>query len=162
MRLAFFDLDGTLTKIDTFVPYCLISLFFRPWRIFTTKFIMKQYSSLLSGRIGRQQLKEAFVKAFLWGSTKKNILRVNRIFLGLFMPLIIRKSMLRKAREHQRCGDRVYIVSASPDIYLEPFISLWRFDGLICTNLEWRQGRLTGRILGRNCRGQEKAKRIQG
>ena len=32
---------------------------------------------------------------------------------------------------------------------------------MICTVLEWEDGYLTGKIMGRNCQGEKKARRIQ-
>jgi phosphatidylglycerophosphatase C len=75
--------------------------------------------------------------------------------------MIIRKQILNRLRQHQAKGDQVHIVSASPDIYLHALVSQWGLDGLICTNLEWQDGRMTGRILGKNCRGEEKARRMK-
>lgn len=161
MALAFFDLDRTLTKIDTFIPYCLIALLHRPTRIFAIKPVLKGCICFLRGEMQRQELKEAFIGTFLGGAGRDEIARWNKVFLGFILPLIIRKEILKKVWQHQQNGDRVYIVSASPDIYLEPLAGQWAIDGVICTNLEWKTGRLTGRILGKNCRGEKKARRIR-
>jgi len=161
MALAFFDLDGTLTKFDTFIPYCLLSLLYRPQQIFALNSLLKEFINFFRGRIERQDLKEAFLVAFLEGARRNEIDRWNKIFLHFFMPWIIRKEVLEIVRQHQQDGDRVYMVSASPDIYLEPLSRLWKLDGVICTVLEWKDGYLTGRILGRNCQGEEKARRIR-
>jgi len=160
MPLAFFDLDGTLTKYDTLFAYCLIVLLRRPWRILGIKFLIKGCCQFLRGNIGRDQLKEAITFAFLRGLTKKDIGCINKSFLAFVLPLNTRGTIYTRMREHQSQGYRVFIVSASPDIYVESIAKHWNLEGAICTTLEWKNGRLTGRLMGRNCRGEEKAKRI--
>lgn len=64
--------------------------------------------------------------------------------------------------QHQQRGDIVYIVSASPDVYVHVIAERLNVSGLMCTRLEWQNGILTGRILGKNCRSEEKEKRICG
>ena len=161
MALAFFDLDGTLTRFDTLAPYCLIALVHRPRRMLALKDVLKASVGFSRGVIDRQQWKEAFITVFLEGATKPQIARWNRLFLRYVLPLMLRKQILRKLRKHRDGGDRVYIVSASPDIYLDALVGQWRLDGRICTELEWKHDRLTGKISGRNCRGEEKARRLK-
>jgi HAD superfamily hydrolase (TIGR01490 family) len=161
MALAFFDLDETLTKFDTFIPYCLLSLLYRPRRVFTLKPLLKACINFFRGRIERQDLKEAFLAAFLEGARRNDIELFNRGFFRFILPWIIREEMIEKMRLHKQAGDRVYLVSASPDVYLDTLASQWRLDGVICTKLEWKNGLLTGKILGKNCKGEEKARRIQ-
>ncbi len=161
MALAFFDLDGTLTKIDTFVPYGVTALIHRPWRMFRVATVIRGLISLLIGQIDSQSFKETLISVFLGGATREDIARWNKMFFRKVFPPLLRQRLLLRARQHQKSGDRVFIVSASPDIYLEPFVKQWRFDGLICTRLEFKERRLSGKILGRNCRGDEKARRIR-
>jgi phosphatidylglycerophosphatase C len=161
MALAFFDLDGTLTKIDTFVPYCVTALIHRPWRIFRVAAVIRGLVRFMKGDIDSQSIKETLVSVFLGSAAREDIDRWNKIFLRWVLPALLRQTLLLRARQHQERGDRIFIVSASPDIYLEPIVKQWRFDGLICTRLEFKARRLSGKILDRNCRGEEKARRIR-
>lgn len=77
------------------------------------------------------------------------------------LPLIRRREIFEILRKHQAVGNRVYIVSASLDIYLKPLADMWQLDGVICTKAECENGCLSGKISGKNCRGEEKAKRIK-
>lgn len=161
MAIAFFDFDGTLTWVDSFIPYCLLSLFHRPQRVLAMKPVLKGCLDFWRGKIQRQELKEIFLKAFLGDAKREDVERWNKVFLNFVIPRILKGQMLMRARGHQRAGDKVYIVSASPDIYLEPLIRELSLDGVICTTLEWKDRSLTGRILGKNCRGEEKARRVR-
>lgn len=161
MALAFFDVDGTLTRVDTFTSYCMLTLFYRPRRVFALRSLLKACIDFYRGRIQGQELKESFLNAFLGGARRHEIERWNKIFFRFVFSRIIRGEMFEKLQQHKEAGDRVYLVSASPDIYLEPLARKWRLDGAICTVLEWEDDILTGRIVGRNCRGEEKARRIK-
>jgi len=161
MALAFFDLDGTLTRFDTFVPYCLLSLFYRPRRVFALKPLLKACINFFRGRIDRQDLKETFLVAFLEGARRNDIELFNREFFRFILLWIIREEMIEKMRLHKQAGDQVYLVSASPDVYLDTLAREWKLVGVICTKLEWKNGLLTGKILGKNCRGHEKGVRIR-
>lgn len=161
MALVFFDLDGTLTRLDTFIPYCLIALLHRPKRILAIKHVLIGLIRSVRGQITQHKLKEAFILTFLKGLGEREIRQINKVFLCLFIPSIVRKESLKKLRKHQLNGDQVFIVTASPDIYVQELSRQWQLNGTICTNLQWKKGRLTGSILGRNCRGEEKERRIR-
>src|SRR5205823_895534 len=63
---------------------------------------------------------------------------------------------------HQREGHEIVIVSASLDVYLNEVARLLDVEHALCTSLERDEGGLcTGRMLGGNCRGPEKAKRLR-
>jgi hypothetical protein len=55
----------------------------------------------------------------------------------------------------------VVLVSASLGVYLHPLGDLLEVDAVLCTELEESSGILTGKLIGQNCRGVEKAVRIQ-
>jgi phosphatidylglycerophosphatase C len=68
-----------------------------------------------------------------------------------------------RARDHLERGHGVVVVSASPSIYLEPLAERLGFDAVLATRLEVDgSGRITGRMLGGNCRGPEKVARLEG
>jgi len=122
---------------------------------------LKASARLLGKKAETGGVKQAFIRAFLGNATRNQSAQWNRIFRRAVLPLITRNGVLERIRRHQREGARVFIVSASPDLYLEPIVTLWGFDGLISTRLEWKDDRLTGRIIGKNCKGAEKARRIK-
>jgi phosphatidylglycerophosphatase C len=52
-------------------------------------------------------------------------------------------------------------VSASPDIYLQHVARELGFDGLICTEMQVQDARLTGRLQTPNCHGEQKVLRLK-
>ena len=70
--------------------------------------------------------------------------------------------MRRRHDWHRQAGHRVVIVSASPTVYLDAAGRRLGVDAVLATELEvGADGRLTGRLAGPNCRGEEKVKRLQ-
>ena len=68
---------------------------------------------------------------------------------------------MNRLRWHQAQGHVVILVSASLSPYLEPLGDLLEVDAVLCTELETDGETFTGSILGANCRGPEKVRRIQ-
>jgi phosphatidylglycerophosphatase C len=70
--------------------------------------------------------------------------------------------MRRRLDWHRRAGHQIVIVSASPTLYVEPTGRRLGVDAVLATELEvGSDERLTGKLSGRNCRGDEKATRLR-
>ena len=68
---------------------------------------------------------------------------------------------MSRLRWHQREGHTVAFVSASLGCYLRPLAERLGVEHVLCTELEVGTGdRLTGRMMGSNCRGQAKVDRL--
>lgn len=75
------------------------------------------------------------------------------------LPVLVRPVAADRIQWHKDRGDRVAVVSASLDAYLHPWCRTAGLD-VICTVLEVRGDRLTGRYVDGDCCGREKARRI--
>jgi phosphatidylglycerophosphatase C len=87
--------------------------------------------------------------------------RLGAEYAGSVLPAKVRPSALERIAWHQARGDQVVIVSASLDLYLAPWSASRGLD-CICSTLEERGGRLSGRYVGGDCAGREKVRRIRG
>ncbi len=69
--------------------------------------------------------------------------------------------MVERIRWHQDEGHEVVIVSASLRAYLDPVVEHLGLDGVCAVELEVDEdGRLTGAMVGPNCRGPQKVVRL--
>ncbi len=75
------------------------------------------------------------------------------------LPLLLRREALRTIRDHIENRTRVVVVSASPLNWVKPWCDQYNID-CIATCLEIKDDKLTGKISGRNCSGQEKVNHI--
>jgi HAD superfamily phosphoserine phosphatase-like hydrolase len=71
----------------------------------------------------------------------------------------LRPAALQRLRLHQERGDRVLLCSASPRMLLQPLADHLGVE-LIATELVKREGQWQPQLLGPNCKGPEKVRRL--
>ena len=76
------------------------------------------------------------------------------------LPKMLRTTLVEEMRRARQNGETVVVVSASADIWLRPFCTQEGFE-LLCTELEFLEGKFTGQFTTPNCKGPEKVLRIQ-
>lgn len=157
--VAVFDFDGTLTRRDSLLPFFRIAV--GQWRFYWGLLMM---SPALLGYILKLipnwRAKEAMLTYFLEGLTQEKLQQLSQDFANQKLPKLLRTEALQRLRWHQSQGHQTLLVSASLEAYLLPFALTMGFDQIIGTQLEIQNSRLTGRILGKNCYGLEKVKRL--
>jgi phosphatidylglycerophosphatase C len=154
--VAAFDFDGTITHRDTLVPF-LRRL--RGLPRFTGGFI-QALPAALTAPDRREAYKAAVFQQLLTGVPAED-LAASAVDYGRELPAQFRPDMVERIRWHQEAGHEVVIVSASLRAYLDPVVEHLGLDGVCAVELEVADdGRLTGRMVGPNCRGPEKVVRL--
>lgn len=157
MTYAFFDFDGTITTGDSFMP-------FLRHQLGPGKFALKmlQLSPVLAAYglklMANQRAKEKVLEATVKGKMEMEILRAAEEF---FPQLKLLPAGLAKLKEEQAAGRRCVLVSASPELFLRTWADKLGFQQVIATRLEIANGLLTGKLVGANCYGPEKVRRIE-
>jgi len=158
-NLALFDFDGTITKDDTlkeFIKYAVGKQNYYKGILFLTPMLLLYLFKI----IPNYKAKEKLIKYFFedWNSQKfKDIARKYSL---TEIDTIVYPSALEKIQWHKDNGDKIVIVSASIDFWLEPWCKKHKLD-LLSTKLEIKNNRVTGKFLGNNCYGSEKAIRVK-
>ncbi len=156
--VAAFDVDGTLTIGDCVTPFLRRAAGRRLW---TT--LLRHPLALVASAAhrDRDRLKELACSA-LRGIEATEIEQLGRAFAREVGEERMRDDTVARLRRHRELGHTVILASASLDPYLMPLGSSLGVDAVVCTVLEQGlDGRLTGRLVGANCRGAEKARRVQ-
>ena len=158
-RLALFDLDGTLTSKDTFLEFIR---FVKGDRSFVFGMVMNSPVLVLYklGLYPNWKAKERVLTYFLKGMYAEEVRMLGDRFAETQMNRYLKKAGLDKLNEHIESGDDVYIVTASCEEWVCPWVKNVGIQA-ICTRLEKMDGKLTGKILGKNNYGPEKAVRIR-
>ena len=161
-RIAIFDLDGTLTWRDTLVPFLLSCFCARPQRLIRLwRLPGTVLGYLLSGR-DRGVLKARLIQLTLGGDRRADVEAWAQQFVAR-MPArgFFRPAALAALEEHRRAGDRLVLLSASPDIYVPLIGRLLHVTQTICTEVSWRGDRLDGTLRSANRLGEEKLRVLE-
>jgi HAD superfamily hydrolase (TIGR01490 family) len=157
--VAVFDFDGTITRRDSTAAFCRAEFGSRlPLAILRAAPWLAGYPV---GRVGRQRLKEALLTPLLGGRPETEVRARAADWAARRLPGMVRPAALERLRWHQAQGHRVVLASASLELLLEPWARSAGVHDVLATRLEVRDGRLTGRIAGRNCYGPEKVARLR-
>jgi phosphatidylglycerophosphatase C len=155
--VAAFDVDGTLTRSDCVTPFLLRAAGAR-----LPLALLRHPVALVHAlvRRDRDRLKELACAA-LRGLDGAALDRLGSDFGRIHVSRRLRDDTTSRLRRHRELGHTVILASASLEPYVRPLGELLGVDGFVCTRLELdAAGRVTGRLLGANCRGPEKARRV--
>jgi phosphatidylglycerophosphatase C len=158
MRLAIFDLDGTITRRDTLAPYVLGFLLRRPWRLPALLLMLPALLVYGLGVIGRGGLKSTLILAAMGGCQRKTLERWTAAFVDGLVADGVFPEALEAIRAHTRLGDHLVLLSASTDLYVPAIAHALGFQEIICTGVRWSSERLLGTLTTPNRRGEEKAR----
>jgi phosphatidylglycerophosphatase C len=154
MNLALFDFDGTITTGDMFSPFL--------------KYAIPSHRQVLGGfvlapilaayRLGliTAPVARPLVCRVGFQSVSASALRARgATYASEVLPTTERREAMDRIAWHKAQGDTLVVVSAGLDVYLRPWCDA-QGVALICTELEERDGRLTGRYRQGDCSGQTK------
>lgn len=161
MRIALFDLDGTLTRRDSLLPYVLGFCLRHPLRL--PRLLVMPWHALryLFLHHDRGELKQAFIVAALGGATREHISRWNKRFVPRLLERGMHPEALERLAAHRARGDYLVLMSASPDLYVPAVARALRFNETICTGVRWDGMVLSGELTTPNRRGEEKLRGVE-
>ena len=158
-RIAFFDFDGTITTKDTLFE--IIKHQKGKAKFFTGILL---HSPVLIGLkiklITNQRAKELILKYFFKGNELSFFQQRCDDFATMLLPSIIRPGALEEIKKLKDANFDIVIVSASAENWIRKWADLIGL-GLLATQLETVDGKLTGNLSGPNCNGAEKEIKIR-
>ncbi|WP_027633463.1 HAD-IB family hydrolase [Clostridium hydrogeniformans] len=154
-RLAFFDIDKTIINGDSMI--LLIKYTVRKHPLALLK-LPRVFKDVILYRLKLISLKEAKETMFF------TLNYLNKKDLKDFYENVLLKRMykdgLKEVREKKSKGYKVVLVSASPECYIKYFNTIEEVDFVIGTILEETKDNYINEIVGENCKGEEKVRRI--
>lgn len=159
--LAAFDFDGTLTRSDTFGPFLR--------EVCGTAALVGAFAAdaprLVLAGIGagsRDAAKERMLRRLVGGREHADLVACGRAYGEQIAKRGMRPEMITRMQWHAGAGHEIVIVSASLDLYIERTAEVLGIGTVLCSRMETdADGRVTGRLVGGNCRGPEKLRRIR-
>jgi phosphatidylglycerophosphatase C len=142
VQLAVFDLDGTISRRDTLLPYVM------------------GFPKILHalGQCDEGHVKSAFIHATLRGKTRAQVQAWNAEFVPSVLKHGVFEDALSRIARHKQEGARLVLMSASVDLYVPVIATALGFDEVICTGVQWDADRLDGHLNTPNRRGTEKTR----
>ncbi|MEO7773711.1 MAG: HAD-IB family hydrolase [Steroidobacteraceae bacterium] len=160
-RLAVFDLDGTITRRDSFLPYVFGFLVRHPLRVLRMVIALPAAIGYLLGLCGRGALKSALIRASLGGVTRAQLTRWNLHYVPRLLADGLFPDALQAIARHRAAGDMLVLMSASPDLYVPEVARRLGFAQVICTEVRWQEECVDGQLVTLNRRGNEKTRCLE-
>jgi len=157
--LVVFDLDETITRHDTLLPYlCGFLAHYTPWRIPLMLGVLPAVMEFVLRFGDESVVKEAFIRCAMGGSKRPEI----DAWTATFIPKLLATGLIADAQkqiaEHRRRGDYLVLMSASTDLYVPTIARELGFNETICTGVRWDGDTLNGSLTTANRKGSEKAR----
>lgn len=159
-KLALFDVDFTITKKETLMQLYIHAIKedkrnikYIPRALFSgIMYLLKIYDE--------KRVKESFLK-FLDNMDENEIKQFSKRFYKNSLKRILYKDGIGMIKKLKKEGYKIYLISASPEFYLNELYEIKEIDKIIGTKFSFNNGKFTRRMHGPNCKGREKVKRLK-
>jgi phosphatidylglycerophosphatase C len=153
-KIAFFDFDGTITSKDSLLE--MIKFLKGNAAFYTGLFLNMHWFAAYQLQIISGDLFKEKILSYFFSGMQENIFQQRcDAFVNRILPGMIRPGAVEEIKSLRKEGFELVVVSAS----IENWISGWATQlsmQLIATKLEVKNGLLTGKINGKNCKGEQK------
>lgn len=156
--LVVFDFDGTITRKDTMLALARYRfgmagflagiMVLSPWLLLH---VLGVYPNHLA--------KERFFTYFFGGMKEEEFSKLCYKFLDKKLEQMVRSDAIQCLKQHKDAGDRVLVVTASAENWVMPWCIKHGIE-YIASRLEVKDGKITGKLIGKNCYGEEKVRRL--
>jgi len=159
-KLAIFDVDYTITKRETLAEFYFFMLKknpryikYLPKSIFSSLFyVFKIYDA--------SKAKRTFIR-FIDGIEENKMKEIVKEFYEKRLSKILYKDAIDTIKKMKTKGYKIYLISASAEFYLSEFYNIKEVDMVIGTRFIKENGLHRNQMLGENCKGEEKVKRLK-
>jgi len=110
--------------------------------------------------VSNQFMKSSIIRFYYKDLSLDQAEKLSKNFNSEILAKIIRKKALDRIEWHKKNNDKIVVVTASPDLWLNDWCKKNDLD-LVSTRLEVKSGKFTGNLIGMNCFGPEKVRRVK-
>jgi HAD superfamily hydrolase (TIGR01490 family) len=158
-KLAVFDLDETITTKDTFLEF--LKYTHGTFGFYARFTLVLPFALLMVLRLySNTRLKELALTLFYNGYNANRLLEQGNAFASTRIPTMLNKEVYTALLFHKSQGHRVVVLTASCNIWVNQWCINEGIE-LISSELEIVDGKITGKLKGKNCHGQEKPVRLK-
>ena len=159
-KLAIFDIDYTITRKETLMEFYKFSV---KEDLKNIRFLPRALYSGLMYTVGiydEKRVKECFLK-FIDNIQEDDLQKVVKKFYHNRLSKILYKDAIDMMRKLKGEGYDIYLISASPEFYINEFYNIDVVDKVIGTRFEFKDGKFIRKMFGENCKGEEKVRRLK-
>ncbi|MCR3757753.1 HAD-IB family hydrolase [Clostridium felsineum] len=159
-KLAIFDVDYTLTKKETLFEFYKFMVKKNP------KMIIKLPKILVAGILffikvlDAGTAKEMFI-SFIDGVKEEDMKKQVKEFYDVRLSKILYVDAINTMKKLKSEGYEVVLISASAEFYLNELYNIKEVDRIIGTRFTNENGIFNRKIVGENCKGEEKVRRLK-
>ncbi len=154
--LVVFDLDGTITRQDTYLAFLQFVLRRRPTRLARCLHLPGSVVRFALGRLSNTALKTRLLTAVLGGLSRADAADLTEAFLARHFARLVKPQALQRIARHIEEGHRLVLITASLDVYSLALGARLGFAEVIATRIAWANDTITGDLHGANLRGEQK------
>lgn len=158
-KLALFDFDGTITRVDTMFAFISFTRGY-PSLIWSMILLSPHLIKAKTSHEAAEKAKKKLLTYHFKGVRRAQMESWAEMFYRHRLVMLFQDLALEKLNFHRSKGHDVYVVTASLDIWVMPWM---RQQGLncICTKAKYEDDAFTGDFETPNCQGPEKVRRIE-
>ena len=157
-QIFLFDFDGTLTTRDTLLAFIRFAK--GRWKLLGTLVLHLPLLLLMKLHLyPNGRMKERIFGFLFKDMREEDFDNICRAFARSHR-FLLRPKGIKRINDALNEGAEVLIISASIDHWVRPFFEELPEVRVIGTQIEVKNGRLTGRFHGKNCYGAEKVRRV--
>lgn len=158
-KLALFDFDGTMTSKDTMLEFIIHTR--GKGRLRMSYIALSPLLMLMKlGLYRREKAKEKLLAWHFKGWTREDLEKEAATFCSRILPTLLRDKALAQLQHHRMQGHDVFIVTASLDLWLKPWLTYQKLP-YAATQGEFVNDRFTGKLSSPNLHGKEKVNIIR-
>lgn len=158
MNLALFDFDGTITTREMLPDFFRRAIPLR--RLMIGQVLLAPLIvGYKLGVVPGTTVRAAIVRFGFTGLAFADYDVEGAAFAADVLPGVLRPEVMQRIAWHRAQGDQVVVVTGALDIYMARWCQAQGL-ALVCSALQQRDGRLTGRYQGAQCVRAEKARQV--
>ncbi len=161
-KLAIFDVDFTLTRKETLIQFYSFMVKKNPKLVKHLPKNIISGLSYLTGKSTAHESKESFL-GFINNIHEDDMKEIVKDFYEKRLSKILYKDAINMIKELKKQGFLIYLISASPEFYLNELYNIKEVDMIIGTKMKRSEEgiKYCNVIEGFNCKGEEKVKRLR-
>lgn len=112
------------------------------------------------GIYDERKVKETFLR-FIDGIKEEELAELVKEFYDGRLKNILYDDALKMIKKLKNEGYDIYLISASPEFYVNEFYNIKEVDKVIGTKFGFENGTFVRKMVGNNCKGEEKVRRLK-